>query len=1419
MKTNFLPSLRLRAEAIRSFFHCAPMRSFFNSHPNLPPFRVAAPRARGRRRGQALIIVLGFLALMVVIVVAFFVSVQTATVGSRVAAHGLSAQQLAQSAVQLVEGTITQATVPAMGDPTANSVAWACQPGMIRTYGNGAPGGYSASCNPLAYYKLYSSSQMIVPTSALGNYTVDASVTNTYGDILSNWDQVPALYTDLNAPTTASDGTTVFPIVDPRAGPGGLAVAGFSYNATGATASKSVASIDNVAGNGAAGSILPMPVQWIYVLKDGTLSSPDEPTSSPAPVSNVATFTRTGNPPTAQNPIVGRIAFWTDDECAKVNLNTASEGTYYDTPLANTGKSTDVFTGGSNGQTVALGDATFSVNQPAQYEFQRYPGHPATTCLSAVFGTALTSLARSNLVTAIDQATPRISDSASNGGSSTLGGTQNASAVLKPNFNRLYATVDEFNFTPTRTTQAVGNASTTQQLIEESRFFLTTSSKAPDLNPFGLPKITMWPVWDTSATGKIRSILDNEIVHCSTVANSAASGYQHSMIFTRADPTSPTTDWNLPRNTQLIGDLQTMLGRNIPGVGGSFATKYTSNNDLNQIIAEIFDYIRCTNLADQSATFPTPNTVYNNSYTPSFPPTSTINNAAVGQVVPSQPSAKYQGLGRVPLIGEMGIGLIKIDDRSNLGSAAQGATNRATSLKDTTSGTSISPANQTFVEWTIFPMFVCPSPGYPALGEDIRFHFTGLTGVTVGGKALSPTGNSPSGAGPFCDLFDTGRVATGQSRDSLIGGIIGPDVNMAGTGATAGSMYPTGLLAINGITGGTTTIAGTFQVQVFCPSGATNPIQTYTFTFPSMTVPIPAINIPSPGTTWQGTDRSCSAAPSGGTATSTFTYNANPGAIGRTIDTFFCTGNVGSSFTGMVNSDVVRTLSPATSPSGPATLAVSSANIDGDLRLIAASPTVPASAYQLTPKPPTGPGTQGSAPGSGDFMVSSMRAGPQISVAGGVQANGGQLVKGLSYDYSPAVPNSVTSALMTNDGNIAGDWDNGPGLMVDGPWTNKPDEGQGLSSTEPAGYLPYINDYQSTSTGSVSNVSSIFFSPNRQISSPVMFGSLPVGTDHPWRTLLFRPTVLPGYQGTYVHPGGISPSSATVPPDHWLLDFFRMPVVEPYSISEPLATSGKINLNTQIAPFTYITRTTGMNAVLKSVMITALNTTYGTNYKQGYINTSSNQGWTTRFAIDLSSSTANAGNTLNTINTATPDGNLFPEFNRKSYTWTAPNFFISPSQICDVPLVPLGASGSPAYTVATLNSFWAGNSLTGDNSLERPYSLIYPRVTTQSNTFTVHVRAQSLQKVPAGLEAPATWTEGLDQVAGEYRGSFTVEKYFDPSYAVVTDSNGNVLSDAQETSSTDAAVRGDNNNGGAAGGGALVHGALWRLLSSKRFGQ
>jgi hypothetical protein len=55
----------------------------------------------------------------------------------------------------------------------------------------------------------------------------------------------------------------------------------------------------------------------------------------------------------------------------------------------------------------------------------------------------------------------------------------------------------------------------------------------------------------------------------------------------------------------------------------------------------------------------------------------------------------------------------------------------------------------------------------------------------------------------------------------------------------------------------------------------------------------------------------------------------------------------------------------------------------------------------------------------------------------------------------------------------------------------------------------------------------------------------------------------------------------TTIPDHLMLDLFWMPAVEPYAISDSFSTAGKINLNYQIQPFTYIDRNTALVCLMK----------------------------------------------------------------------------------------------------------------------------------------------------------------------------------------------------------------------------------------------
>ena len=343
-----------------------------------------------------------------------------------------------------------------------------------------------------------------------------------------------------------------------------------------------------------------------------------------------------------------------------------------------------------------------------------------------------------------------------------------------------------------------------------------------------------------------------------------------------------------------------------------------------------------------------------------------------------------------------------------------------------------------------------------------------------------------------------------------------------------------------------------------------------------------------------------------------------------------------------------------------------------------------------------------------------------------------------------------------------GDFDNGVAITFDGPYINNPDGGNraldfGNVRNFKNGQTPYFDKLRSAA-----DQGPAYFSPNRQMSSPVMFGSLPTGVKReiPWMTLLFRPQPW-GHPNNFdfPHPG------YTGAKDHHLLDLFWMPVVEPYAISEPFSTAGKINLNYQILPFTHIKRATGIHAVMKSEEMLVVSDEAAAHYKN--------------WSEELASATPpelpedvhlrqfiDIDETLKQFDDRFLNGKIFK----------------SASEICEVHLIPLqdrvGQSpitlpepqyGNPiqASVDSRMKAFWKDHSPTGDNSRERPYSNIYPRVTTKSNTFRIHTRAQVLKKTRSS--DPKTFDPDRDTVAGEWRGSTLIERYIDPNNEAIPD--------------------------------------------------
>ncbi len=88
-------------------------------------------------------------------------------------------------------------------------------------------------------------------------------------------------------------------------------------------------------------------------------------------------------------------------------------------------------------------------------------------------------------------------------------------------------------------------------------------------------------------------------------------------------------------------------------------------------------------------------------------------------------------------------------------------------------------------------------------------------------------------------------------------------------------------------------------------------------------------------------------------------------------------------------------------------------------------------------------------------------------------------------------------------------------------------------------------------------------------------------------------------------------------------------------------------------------------------------------------------------------------------------------------------------------------------TLAGMAAFRDSHAITGDNAREKPYADLQGRLTTKSNTFTVHCRVQALKKAPG--PPYDQWDETRDRVAGEYRGSTTIERYITPKDEAIPD--------------------------------------------------
>ena len=1124
-----------------------------------------------------------------------------------------------------------------------------------------------------------------------------------------------------------------------------------------------------------------MPVKWLYVLKDGTVGS-----------ASLATAT---------NPIVGRTAFWADDESCKLNVNTASEGTFWDTPMVSVEQESGQITGGDPGTLVnSPKSLSLAGSQPARFEYQRYPGHPATTCLSPVLGwlwgvpasgvaTSANLLPQDTTYNAFKEAIYQITAFTPYGAGTSKGATGNTDPgnnkpdpKLAVGTKHLYATVDEMMFKPQRTTggtagKSVPNAKVTPSALEKMRFFLSANSRSPELNLYSRPRLTIWPIHDDPNQ---RTPFDDLFAFTSTISKDPTGDENKDRRYnlTRLDAKSNVNDYT-PQNKKMYEYLRSLTGKEVPGFGGKFVTKY--GTDREQILTEIFDYIRTVNLVDTGTASRASNVFI--PYTPKFYKLGYQESYGrkarsvdwSGQVTPLKITTNgldTYGLGRFITITEAAL----IFHRTGTTVPATGKQPTMQAVLALEMGTPM--AGYPCIRETYFTKIRAINPLKVKVGTAGSMEDAGLCSNANGptppminicnvpahevtfGRAFMPCLGATSSMHYFTEhkaptdptaYVDPDNPVTGdpnRNKDWWVFSADNPgdntrvgikaftNTNAASTAYQRGETvkyypYVTKQIDIPAALPATDSIF-TFQeceyeVEIWSGEAPDDKYQSGAFKNSPRAVLVQKVHLKFP------------AAP----VKLPLPVTNGQASFAKRFD-----GSLDGKGTDWIDAgkDTVRSIELTCNGSSIAK--------KGDMRLAMARFDVPSNFFE--PRDNVDYFSDGSrmvhgltsSHGEGVNGNTSIPPANQ-PVTKGILAKGG--VRNGKIPNIPGLITKTTGVERSDSG--PGDWDRGLSKHEDGAMANKVDEGNvrfDYANGTPAYKLPYFHGRNVEETGQT------FFTPNRQLPSAVMFGSLPTGVlaEKGWQTLLFRPD----REDSKTHPG------AKLPEDHLLLDLFNLPVVEPYAISEPFSTAGKVNMNHVIAPFgyasgstgkfgttqmprSYLRRDTALRGVLKSTYMLTVPTTFA-DAAHTELPTSLDSSQTAnqlRHPINLDKTIEGMDARLNDLNAGLANRPM--------------NLFRSASEICTVDLFPQDLTVSGSW-----GKFWEDYAQTGDNMRERPYAHIYPRLTTKSNVFTVHMRCQAIKKGPITATNPVDKFDPVkDQVVGEYRGSAIIERFIDPN--------------------------------------------------------
>lgn len=1260
-------------------------------------------------------------ALVTIVVISFFLMVDVAQRSSKFHEDSSDLQNLKDTVTSLALGQIREST-------TRDDEIWVSQPGAIRTFNE-------SSGERSRIYKLYSDENMILDAAAISN----SAQLNLADDVPPDWEEFPNRFVDLNRPVASmSDGELHFPVVDPRVydgrtGTGSETPEGFSYQKTHAIGGGSIAGVFGPQDvDHPNDQRVPMPVQWIYVLRDGSMGTLDSGGEF------VPFAGATGA--SSENPMVGRFAFWTDDECSKLNLNTASEAIPWDTPKAATPE-----------------DIEFAENPPVRNEVQRFGGHPAATSLSSVFfpNEDLDPESHQARYRAIYDLVPRV-----NGGGYIDGKSKEAVAF---DTDRLYANVEEALLTPDREENSLFGLGRNSRL-SRTRFFLTANSRAPEVTASGTPRICLWPVsWRRD--GSFRTAFDQLIAFNSLLNGRPYNFRRHGALTNIGEynqfyvkPGPDPLSFGLSSNADLIQYMLRMGEETKLGYPISFEEKYGRQNLATGAIG-FTEYMRQTNLHDTTTSV---------SGNPVVPYARGWNNFAWGTEIHGQVTNIGRNSlpvwlrnelggssGQISGIGTNGIGRIYVASEAGF-AFCLAAEHRPDGTKinpDLVEKLNLPSGYKAIQGASLFEGFN-PAQGYTMIAPSSSARFWNTQNIRIRtSEGIRAPGGEVTDA---TNLVQASLPLWGQNSRGNEGGMLHTPIflrNKSPGDSPGESRYSEANWWIGwGGSGGRWAYAGSDSNNDSHLNGWRPPAGGSDFDDPSrrlinqysrgfFLVPSAddSIELVINGTRKEvwfalGNQRN-------GDWAGHVTRVAVPEGMRFPVpeepsERSFTWGQryVDARQDGFKNPEIID----------PNDVLRTWVSRHGDHRLQyirERENSIPANEYLFVPHPDWDP----------EQPIADAETIKQIhsfTLPGGVPEPGATFRRGLvaGVDYADAIvpdftidpdrddtfdANRPSGYPYSLDPSETRDWDNGTGIAPDGSYWNKVDDVAQVSfGNEPPYFTRQVWD------GSTPDGRDETSAPNQQVPSGAIFGSInsAAASGLQWTTYLFRPEITDG--------GHLGARDRTVqgdrtgaPPDHAMLDWFWMPIVQPYAISERFSTAGKINMNYRIAPFSYIRRATGLHAAFKSERLLAIPASAGQTYKD-LGRASSNTGWRKR--ID-------AEETLKQFEEKFDEG----------------EFFRTESEICEQFLVPRGES------LSGMETFWEDHRLTGDNTMERPYANLYPRLTTKSNVFRVHMIAQTLRK--SRTSDPTRFDPDLDTSVGEYRGEVLVERAIDPNDTEIPD--------------------------------------------------